>query len=296
MPFQLFRYFLLLILIGTAWASISPTPFPSSTPSQQPFKTPTLQPIYITPKLPISEMRALDAFYTSTHGYSWRIPKKQPVNMKPFTLWNLTGVHNPCSDNWIGVVCSCSQSNCTVISLLLHDLDIGGTIPDQIAHLRNLQNLQLSNNRINGTLPSGIGTLTSLQNLNLDLNHINGFIPDSFKFLKSMVNFNVTQNFLKGPVLDISAMTNLVTIDLSFNALSGKLSGISFQNLKALKLIRIANNFLTGSLPSALGEIGVCLFVRMCMNVCVCECALCDVCMCMIIMQQTRIALSITNS
>ncbi|XP_058111908.1 receptor-like protein kinase 5 [Magnolia sinica] len=99
--------------------------------------------------------------------------------------------------SWEGITCDGATGHVT--SLNLNELDIFGRIDFvSLFRLQSLQKLNLASNYFNdSTIPSGFEQLTSLTHLNLSRSNFYGQIP-----------------------LEISRLTTLVSLDLSFNEYS----------------------------------------------------------------------------
>lgn len=93
-------------------------------------------------------------------------------------------------------------SGCTELSVLmilvLDENEITGSIPDQISRFSSLTDLSLGNNRLNGTISESTGHLGKLQILDLHGNFLQGVISETH----------------------FSNLSNLKTLDLSYNSLS----------------------------------------------------------------------------
>ncbi|WCJ39843.1 receptor like protein 15 [Euphorbia peplus] len=78
---------------------------------------------------------------------------------------------------------------------------LNGTLPitEGICNLRNLEELDLSENELSGTLPWCIGNLTSLQKLNLSDNHFIGSISP-LRGLTSLEELKVSNNLFQVPL------------------------------------------------------------------------------------------------
>ncbi|CAI5498293.1 unnamed protein product [Closterium sp. Naga37s-1] len=76
-------------------------------------------------------------------------------------------------------------------------------IPESLANLLQLKDLQLNNNHLSGTVPSVLGNLQALTVLRLDHNYLSGTLPSSLTWLATTPNavFNFTENLsdLCGP-------------------------------------------------------------------------------------------------
>jgi len=78
-----------------------------------------------------------------------------------------------------------------------------GPIPASLALCRNLQRLDLYDNRLEGEIPQQIGFINSLEVLNLSSNSgIGGAIPDSFINLVNLKEFYTAGTSLEGVVPD----------------------------------------------------------------------------------------------
>ncbi|CAI6005721.1 unnamed protein product [Closterium sp. NIES-65] len=69
-------------------------------------------------------------------------------------------------------------------------------IPESLANLLQLKDLQLNNNHLSGTVPSVLGNLQALTVLRLDHNYLSGTLPSSLSWLATTPNavFNFTEN------------------------------------------------------------------------------------------------------
>lgn len=76
---------------------------------------------------------------------------------------------------------------------------IGG-IPEQIASLAALKNLNLSRNNLNGKIPYKIGSLQSLESLELSRNNLSGEIPSTLSNLSYLSDLDLSYNNLSGTI------------------------------------------------------------------------------------------------
>ncbi|KAF3792426.1 Polygalacturonase inhibitor 1 [Nymphaea thermarum] len=107
-------------------------------------------------------------------------------NMNSSASWNLT---EPCSGPAIDsstiddtrynalIKCSCNNGTCHITKLKVFTLDITGTIPEALANLTLLDNLNLRRNYLIGPLPAFLGKLTNMEYLTFSSNALSGTIP-----------------------------------------------------------------------------------------------------------------------
>ncbi|MCL7035626.1 hypothetical protein MKW94_004321 [Papaver nudicaule] len=134
------------------------------------------------------------------------------------------------------------------------DNSFTGVIPNSLSNLGRLRKLFLSGNSFSGYIPNSIGaSLTQLEELYLDNNHLQGSIPVNFNNLVSLKRLGLHQNKLNGWIPNLSALKNLVFIDVSNNLISGRIP----ETLPStLVQILMRNNYLTGTLPVSLSHMG----------------------------------------
>ncbi|GJP72571.1 hypothetical protein CLOP_g3288 [Closterium sp. NIES-67] len=109
-------------------------------------------------------------------------------------------------------------------SLYLNDNFLNGSIPSSINRLRQLDDLQLQNNRLTGPIDS-VATLNNLRSLQVANNDLSGTIPAT-----------------------IGGMLQLEILDMSGNRLSGEIPE-DFTGLIKLTVLNLRENQLTGRLP-----------------------------------------------
>ncbi|KAK1584392.1 hypothetical protein Q3G72_032603 [Acer saccharum] len=135
-----------------------------------------------------------------------------------------------------------------------------GEIPPELGQAcGTLQELDFSSNKLTGQLPKTFTSCSYLHSLNLGNNKLSGdFLSTVVSQLSSLVYLYVPFNNITGPVpLSLTKCTKLGVLDISSNALTGNVpSGFcsSPNNLSALEKIVLANNYLSGTVPSELGN------------------------------------------
>lgn len=130
------------------------------------------------------EKEALIALYEATGGENWT-DNTNWCSDKPLEEWYGVGF-------WGG----------HVRYLSLGSNNLSGQIPEQLAELPALYDLNLSFNQLSGTIPSFIGNLTSLEYLDLSDNELTGNLPVSMAALNSLENINLCGNRLNGVIPD----------------------------------------------------------------------------------------------
>uniref|UniRef100_A0A6N2LJV4 non-specific serine/threonine protein kinase n=1 Tax=Salix viminalis TaxID=40686 RepID=A0A6N2LJV4_SALVM len=159
----------------------------------------------------------------------------------------------------------------------MNNNSISGQIPAELSRLPNLVHFLLDNNNLSGTLPPDLYKLPKLLILQLDNNHFDGStIPSSYGSMTQLLKLSLRNCSLQGPMPDLSRIPylgyldlsfnqlagpvppnklskNITTIDLSNNALNGTIPDY-FSELPLLQLLSIANNSLTGSVPSTIWQ------------------------------------------
>ncbi|CBI17888.3 unnamed protein product, partial [Vitis vinifera] len=123
-----------------------------------------------------------------------------------------------------------------------YSCQIKGPIPKEIGSLRNLNQLDLSENNMTGSIPStikGMKSLQSLSSLNLSHNSFWGPIPESFRELITLDYMDLSHNNISGSIpKSMVALSHLQYLNLSFNNLSGEIpSEGPFANFTAASFV-----------------------------------------------------------
>ncbi|KAL0800299.1 hypothetical protein Bca101_055474 [Brassica carinata] len=154
--------------------------------------------------------------------------------------------------------------------LVLEANQFSGIIPKELGNLVNLEGFRLSDNHLNGSIPEFIGNLSKLQRLELYASGLREPIPDSIFRLENLIDlrisdttaglgqfphiisknlkFLVLRNLnLTGPIpTTIWDLPNLMTLDLSFNTLTGEIPA----DAAAPKYTYLAGNLFSGKIES----------------------------------------------
>ncbi|KAL1555494.1 receptor-like protein EIX2 isoform X1 [Salvia divinorum] len=159
---------------------------------------------------------------------------------------------------WHGVECSSTTGHVTTLQLsgLDHDGVLKGDVRSSLLELHHLNRLDLSLNDFGGIpIPEFIGSMKQLQHLSLSGSKFAGSIPPQLGNLTNLHSLDLSYNSLSSTSLSILApvFESLEILDLSYNQLNGCIPDPSaFSSLKELHLLK--NNF-TGSIPSSIGQL-----------------------------------------
>ncbi|XP_014522459.1 LRR receptor-like serine/threonine-protein kinase GSO1 [Vigna radiata var. radiata] len=155
----------------------------------------------------------------------------------------------------------------------LSSCGFSGQIPTQISSLSHLKYLNLSRNYyLNGSILRELGNLSRLEYLDLSWNSFEGYIPSQLGNLSrlqySLQELSLSSNQIRGSVPDLSEFSNLKTLDLSDNQLSGKkpegtnsLEGggsKSFGSICTLELLDLSENKLSEDLTVIFNHLSGC--------------------------------------
>ncbi|KAL6888489.1 hypothetical protein ACP4OV_009515 [Aristida adscensionis] len=113
--------------------------------------------------------------------------------------------------------------------------------------------LHLSYNQFSGIIPPELGYCSMLTSLSAGHNNLSGTLPDELFNLSLLEHLSLPTNQLEGSLNGINKLTNLITLDLGGNALSGNIPE-SIGELKRLKEIHLDYNSMSGELPSTLSN------------------------------------------
>jgi Leucine-rich repeat (LRR) protein len=143
----------------------------------------------------------------------------------------------------------------SLVSLNVSNNSFQGVIPSFCASSPDIAVLDLSMNQLGGGIPAGFGNCSRLRVLSVGRNNLTGALPDGIFDVKPLQQLLIRSNKIQGR-LDpgrIAKLSNLVSLDLSYNAFTGELPE-SISQLPKLDELRLAHNNLTGTLPPALSN------------------------------------------
>ncbi|KAI4366996.1 hypothetical protein MLD38_022784 [Melastoma candidum] len=176
---------------------------------------------------------------------------KQSISLDPLSVlssWD-SSHDTPCS--WSGVACS-GQGR--VISLILPNKGLSGTLPASLGKLAALRHVNFRNNSLHGSLPPELFGAVGIQSLVVSQNYLSGPVPDEIGKLSSLHTLVLFNNSFGGRVpLSLIQCRTLKMLDLSRNNFSGYLRDDFGSSLQSLEVLDLSHNELNGSIPSGLG-------------------------------------------
>ncbi|KAL7246595.1 hypothetical protein ACSBR2_001655 [Camellia fascicularis] len=131
---------------------------------------------------------------------------------------------------------------------------LSGPIPTTIGKLYNLYELYFDENNFT-QLPSSVGNLTLLNILDLGQNNIHGSIPPSLCNCQNLLVLNLFHNNLNGSIpIEIMRLSSIsIFFSLANNGLTGGLPS-DVGSLKNLEELDVSNNRLSGTIPNSLSN------------------------------------------
>ncbi|KAJ9691207.1 hypothetical protein PVL29_013399 [Vitis rotundifolia] len=127
-----------------------------------------------------------------------------------------------------------------------------GGIPEAICNLSKLEELYFGNNQLTGEIPKKMNHLQNLKVLSFPMNNLTGSIPTTIFNMcyanPKLKELNLSSNHLSGKIpIGLGQCIKLQVISLAYNDFTGSIpSGIG--NLVELQRLSLRNNSLTGTL------------------------------------------------
>ena len=128
------------------------------------------------------------------------------------------------------------SNNANEIKLDLSNKDLT-KVPEYIFSMKQLEELNLSNNQLTGAIPSQIGQLKNLKVLNLSHNLMTG-LPAELGQLSQLTELDVSYNSLTGLPNELGNLKNLKTFNLIGNDYSTLDLEIIINKLPNLQVIK----------------------------------------------------------
>ncbi|XP_057815506.2 putative leucine-rich repeat receptor-like serine/threonine-protein kinase At2g24130 isoform X2 [Cryptomeria japonica] len=199
----------------------------------------------------LTSLISLDMAQTGIHG-------SIPVELGMLTQLRLLSLN---TNNLTGMIPT-TLSNCTLIQILaLYDNPLSGHIPWQFGKLSELQLLYLWGNNLTGKIPSSLFNCTQLQEVELATNELSGMVPMEFGKLLQLEWLDLARNHLVSEISGLSFLialincSNLESLDLSTNYLTGILPPSISQLSSQISYLALDSNKIEGIIPSGIGNL-----------------------------------------
>jgi Leucine-rich repeat (LRR) protein len=129
------------------------------------------------------------------------------------------------------------------------------SLPD-LTGQNGLSYFDASYNQITGSLPTWIGDLTNLYGLYLNNNSLSGDIPSQIGTLSNLNYLDLSNNQFSGTLPDLSGLTNLSELSLSYNSFSfDETIPSQIFTLTSLQYLDLEGLDITGTLPTGLATL-----------------------------------------
>ncbi|XP_015894342.1 receptor-like protein EIX2 [Ziziphus jujuba] len=133
---------------------------------------------------------------------------------------------------------------------------LNGSIPPSINRLKDLTDLDLSNNSLSGEIHNH-WTGMRISTIDLSRNNLSGRIPNELCSLPSLVSLRLSRNYLSGKLpLSLQNCSMIIsTLDLGYNKFSGTIPIWIGQRFPVMLQLRLRHNYLTGNIPQQLCQL-----------------------------------------
>ncbi|KAK1377935.1 Protein kinase domain-containing protein [Heracleum sosnowskyi] len=149
-----------------------------------------------------------------------------------------------------------------LVTLELFSNKLSGMIPASVFNLSLLNVFNLADNQLQGSIPSDFGlTLPNLQKIQLSNNRFTGSIPVSLSNASKLQVIDLQFNHFSGPIsVDFGRLLYLQKLGLESNNLGlGEQSDLSFldslTNCSSIKILELGGNNFQGSLPPSVANL-----------------------------------------
>lgn len=170
----------------------------------------------------------------------------------------LSSWHGPNICAYKGVYCSASPDDAAPSTVVVAGIDLNranlrGTLPDAaFGGLAHLTFLHLNSNRFAGAVPEALRDMAYLTELDLSNNLLSGPFPASTLLIPSLVYLDLRFNAFSGGLpAELFTKPNLDAVFLNNNQFDGAVPDTLWSS--PATVITLANNRLTGQIPSAYG-------------------------------------------
>lgn len=218
-----------------------------------------------TPQSPVeadtdlAQRYALAVLYFATGGDSWKECSRDLTSkcessdgsgLQSSSHFLSTG--SVCA--WFGLTCSDEQKKGLVTWIDLSNNGLSGSIPDELSLLKD--NLELfwlcSNSELGGSVPQWIGDVTQMQSLSLFDTAVGGTIPDSLYNLSKLSSLRLYGSKLEGTIsTKIGQLSNMQWLWMHGCELTGAVPS-ELGSLKKLEALTLHGNAFNGDAAGTL--------------------------------------------
>lgn len=197
---------------------------------------------FVASKVSTLDMNALYIIYNATDGNNWDY-----TDVGFTSAWDFESGSDPCLNKWQGVTCA---SQFKITSLSLQNMNLKGTIPDNIGNLTDLKKLIFFDNQdLSGSIPATISQLSGVTYLQLTILNISGIIPSSICSMQSLVHIDISYNpRIIGSIPQ--CLANLTALEAIYLRCNNHTGPMLYSYPPKLKQLHLINNHLTGSVPA----------------------------------------------
>ncbi|KAI8832274.1 hypothetical protein BJ741DRAFT_667291 [Chytriomyces cf. hyalinus JEL632] len=171
------------------------------------------------------------------------------VLLKSFTSLKAPSASTCCDIT--GITCT----NNRIVRVELGSTNLRGTLPD-FSKLTEMVRFRVESNLLYGSIPSSIGSLTKMTLIDIGLNGLTGEIPASISNMVALEELYIGYNKLVGgiPSSIASLAPSLRIINMADNNLTGPLP-TEWGTLSLLTQLHLQDNQFTGTIPSQYGRL-----------------------------------------
>ena len=142
-----------------------------------------------------------------------------------------------------------------LVQLDFSNNSLTGPIPPEIGQLGRLGTFWVPNNTLSGPVPETIGNLASLTGLRLGGNNLSGALPASLGRLSMLTGLGLSGNSFSSSIpAELGKLTDLTLLDLSESGVSGLLP-VELSRLTNLQTLKLGENSLWDTIPKEFGNL-----------------------------------------
>ncbi|BBN02610.1 hypothetical protein MPTK1_2g16610 [Marchantia polymorpha subsp. ruderalis] len=135
-----------------------------------------------------------------------------------------------------------------------------GKFPELLLSCRNLVTLDLSSNNFSGNLPADLGRLSSAKSIIINDNMFGGELPESLTNISLLTSLDLSGNKFTGPLDALGNSTLLKILSLRSsgfvkNRFTGSLTDAIVRSWLKMRFLDLSYNAMSGKIPGALGNL-----------------------------------------